>query len=595
MGSTPTLKALCVNLVRGQVLTTHSLLYNIAMRRLIFFIFSFLFLFFASTAKAQSLEYKSFDSKIKINQDYSIDVTETVLVNFTSSHHGIFRNIPEGNVRVLSITDEKGTGYIYKVSGGNVKQIKIGDPDNTISGVHTYMISYHVRDAIKEFSDHFELYWNITGSDWDNILPTPTANISSPFAKITKIQCFAGEVGTSLEACSGSFTDNEAQFSSKVNTGVGSDFTVVLALDKNNNFISPTPIQRIIYWLLDNWYFLLTPLPLLIPLFFWFKRGRDQRYVSENIYYEPSDQKTRTVGLFERKFLPLVYSPIKGLTPAQVGTIIDEKVDLADVVAEIMELAHLRYMKIKRIPKKGLFGKDDYEFTKTSDDTTKLTKYQQIIMDGLFESGSPMLLSDLKNKFYKDLKSFKDELYENMKENKFFDDNPESVRSNWVGIIIFMGMGIFFLINVSSGDTNGLAVFLTVIFGGIGYLFARAMPRRTPHGYALYRQIEGLKWYINKGLWRQEIAEKRLFIDEILPLAITLGVVDKLTHDMKDLGIEPPKYISGVTSGNFASSLSSFQSSAGSALASAPGGSGGSGFSGGSSRGGGGGGGGGGW
>ena len=85
----------------------------------------------------------------------------------------------------------------------------------------------------------------------------------------------------------------------------------------------------------------------------------------------------------------------------------------------------------------------------------------------------------------------------------------------------------------------------------------------------------------------------------MLPIAISLGVVNQLTKDMKDLGVEPPKYFEGVVINNFAHDLNSFSSSMTTNLTSTPSGnsswSGGSGFSGGSSGGGFGGGGGGSW
>ena len=71
----------------------------------------------------------------------------------------------------------------------------------------------------------------------------------------------------------------------------------------------------------------------------------------------------------------------------------------------------------------------------------------------------------------------------------------------------------------------------------------------------------------------------------MLPLAISLGVVTKLAKDMKDLGIEPPKYFQGMMISSFANDLNNFNSAALSGLTMSPSGSsswsGGSGFSGG--------------
>jgi uncharacterized membrane protein len=106
-----------------------------------------------------------------------------------------------------------------------------------------------------------------------------------------------------------------------------------------------------------------------------------------------------------------------------------------------------------------------------------------------------------------------------------------------------------------------------------------------------------LKYFVGKGQWRYAIAEKHLFLEEILPLAISLGVVNKLSRDMQGLQLEPPKYMGNLAYADFGS----FGTSVGRTLAFTPGSSGsggwsgGSGFSGGGSGGGFGGGGGGSW
>lgn len=568
------------------------------MKKLIFgFLASFLLLFVSVSTASAVYEITDFKSEIDIQENTRIRVVETIDVNYLTSHHGIFRDIPEKKLRVISVTDPGGTPYKYEVSGGNVKNIKIGDPDLEITGPRTYVITYEVKDAIKEYPDHYELYWNITGDNWEGEIPVPSAEITSNFASITKVDCFAGYVGSSERECTQSHDDKTANFESLVNTGMGSDFTVVVGLDKNNSFVFPSTLERILDFVKEYWFYFLTPLPFVIPFYYWVKKGRDQRYLSDNIYYEPDKKNTRTVGIFERKHIPLVYSPIKGLTPAQMGTIADEKVDIQDVVAEITELARLGYLKIKKIPKKGIFGKDDYEFTRTGKDESKINEYQKIIIDGLFEDGDLVMLSALKNKFYVHLKKFKDKLYANMKSEEFFDGNPDNVRNNWTAGLIGICIAFYFATNffVAFSGSNFLAIPLLIFFAILGLFFARAMPRRTPKGYALYRQTQGLAWYLKKGAWRHEIGEKKLFIEEVLPLAISLGVVSQLTRDMKVLNMAPPSYVGGVNTSSFASDMSGLQSSMGSTLSSAPGGSGGSGFSGGSSGGGGGGGGGGGW
>lgn len=114
-------------------------------------------------------------------------------------------------------------------------------------------------------------------------------------------------------------------------------------------------------------------------------------------------------------------------------------------------------------------------------------------------------------------------------------------------------------------------------------------------------QARGLRETIKRGAWRQKIKEKQLFIEEILPYAVALNVINDLANDLDDLGIEPPDYVAAagsVTGLSTSQLVTDFTQQSISTLSYNPNSkssSSGSGFSGGSSGGGGGGGGGGSW
>jgi uncharacterized membrane protein YgcG len=579
------------------------------MRRLIPLLILVILLAFPLKANGQvksGYVVEDFSSKISVEKDTSLLVTETIVADFYSPKHGIFRIIPvvysargktiKAKFDPISISDELGNPHEYSTSRlGQSIQLKIGDPDKTITGSVTYVIKYKIEKVIQSYEKFDEVYWNVTGAEWDTDILRVSAKVVSPYASIAAVDCYAGAFGTKERECQATSDLNEASFTSTIALGSGKDLTIIVGLNKGQ-LAFPGLTENIIGTLVDNWGYSAALIPFLIIAIAWLKKGRDKRYLSDNIYYEPKEKATKTVPLFARKHLPLVYSPIQGLTPAQVGTIIDERVDIHDVVAEIVELARLGYIKIKKIEKKGaLRKKTDYSFTKLDKDAKRLRNYQKYLFKKLFEKttlkDNYVLLSDLKNKFYKHLENFKKKLYQNMVDEKLFPGNPEKVRTKW--IILFV---ILFI--VSTGNPGPLI--LSILTAPVGVLFAVSMPRKTAKGYSLFRQIEGLRWYLKKGKWRYEIAEKHLFFEEILPLAISLDVINKLAKDMADLGVSPPSYFTGMTTSGLAADMRSFQSQSSGALASSPSGrsswSGGSGFGGGGGVGGGfGGGGGGGW
>ena len=336
----------------------------------IFVIFNLFFLLFFAIPIFSKYIYaqgdyviESFKSELAINQDTSLSVKETVEVNYPYEKHGIYRIIPvrysykgktiNSRLSVYSVTDEKGIPYKYEKSGlGQSIQLKIGNPEKTISGKHTYVISYKVKNVLQEYDGNYELYWNVTGHEWDTDILFANAEINSPFAKITKTECFASEFGSIEKECQIWAENDKAYAVSYQSVGYNNDFTVVLRLDSHNSLVFPTQSEKLISAIIDNWGYPFSGLPFLLTGYFWFKKGRDKKFAGENIYYEPKKGNIIDKPIFYREHLPTVYSPIQGYSPSQIGTIIDEKVDIHDIVAEIIEFARLKFIRIEKIEEK---------------------------------------------------------------------------------------------------------------------------------------------------------------------------------------------------------------------------------------------------
>jgi len=534
---------------------------------------------------AADYQIESFNSEIELNQDSSLMVKERIETNFLVAKHGIYRVIPyiynhngktiNANLKILSITDENGLNVNYTVTNYNQsKKIQIGDADKTIIGKKEYLIEYQLDQVVLDYGNGPEIYWNVTGDEWEPSINKATAVVKSTFGNILKTECFG---------CQSSFDKNQATFEGT------KGLTIVVQIDKNNQLKTPGIFEKIINFVVGNWGYLLAILPTLLMIIVWYKKGRDKKYLSENVYVKPEDQKEENVSLFKRPHLPLVYSPIEGLSPAEIGTILDQKIDIHDIVAEIVELARVGFLKIKKVENKGIFGikNTDYELIKLDKKTDKLNKFQKDLLESLFKEESEIKISDLKNKFYKELPKLKADMYEELNKKKISDGDWQKILGKWLGIVIFLNfLSIFLIASVFIKNTGNDGPIVIAIFGIIiSTVLAIKMPRRTAWGYSLYRQINGLKYYVGKGKWREEIMEKNLFLEEMLSIAISLGVVNKLANDMKDLGIEPPKYFEGIMINSFAHDLSNFNSVMATNLTTTPSGnsswSGGSGFSGG--------------
>lgn len=570
----------------------------------------FLFALTQSAVAYGSWNIPSIHQDIKILESGKIHVTETIVADFTKvRQRGIYREIPVsyrdklGNpfnlrIEIISVTDENNKPHPIASQGkaflSDDYVLKIGDPSKYINSETTYVITYEVARVLNYFENHDELYWNLF-TDWEVPVLKSSATVSLPEdleIEALKAACFTGYYGSTQSECSAEIKDDKTfSFIRNKPLKPGEGFTIVAGFTPDV-ISKPSIIQKTIWFLIDNWA-LLIPVILFLTLFLkWWYTGRD-----------PKTKDT---------VIP-IYEPPNNLTPTEVGTIIDEKVDTHDISTVIIDYAVQGYIKIKEIKnkKKMFFDAIDYELILIKDYKTKdgIKSHEIEILDDIFEGKKKILISALKLKFYKHLKDIKKKLYKNLVEEGYFVHNPESIRAKYTSIGSFLLLApIFFGAPLST--FFGFTFVVAIAVSGILFIvFSRIMPKKTLKGANIYIKIKGLEEYIRTAE-KDRIKfyeDKNIFFEKLLPYAMVLGLSDKWGKAFEDIYKKPPSWFEAQDMQNFNSyylvdRLNRFTSTTNTAFASSPrssGGSsawgGGSGFSGGFSGGGFGGGGGGSW
>jgi hypothetical protein len=585
-------------------------------------------------ADAQQAEViHSFDVQYVINGDGSFDVTEDIVYDFGSQQrHGIFRYVPveyeyepDPNyrrvTRITSISVDDGSERIPFTTSrrGTNLELKIGDPDELITGRHRYRIRYTVEGGLNPQPQWDELYWNVTGNDWNVTILNASATVIAPSIEMT--DCFQGPTG-STERC----LREDGQppvFRTSRFQGPGAGLTVVVALTKGSVEAPPLELVKIKSAAEKVRDFIgFKPLPLAATAFlavtgpialarYWWLSGRDKWYGDVHYLTEKADETTKP--MFAKDTVVVEYTPpeiLEGrgrigrpLRPAEIGTLLDERADTLDVTATIVDLAVRGYLRITEVPKTWLFGSTDYKLDKLKDADDALLTYESVLLRSLFEDGDSVEMSDLKNKFYTDLKQVKTSLYSQVvTKDKFFAANPENVRTYHrvagfgliaAGVLAAYGLGTLLGAAIIGVPIAVLGVVLLVASGW--------MPRRTGKGRETYRRALGFREYMEVAETdRQRFNEEENIFEKYLPYAMVYGCVEKWAEAFEGLEGQPQDTNRWYVSPHpfrplaFTASMNSFSSSMSSAIASTPGGSGSSGFSGGGSSGGGGGGGGGG-
>ena len=536
----------------------------------------------------------SFDTNIVVKNDSSFVVEETIVYNFGNSEdrHGIYRYIPytynrDGNkynirLNVSGVYDENNNEYNYTTSKSSGElNIKIGDADKYVSGQKTYLIVYEVSRAINYFDSHDELFWNVTGNGWNVEISKSSASITLPQIvneSDIQIACYTGYYGSEEQDCNFQTLEDIYKFTSEDTILSYEGLSVVLGWSKGV-VIEADFSQKLIWFMEDNWPILFPIVVLIVMFFLWYTRGRD-----------PEVRDT---------IIPFYEAP-NNMSSGELGTVIDEKVDLKDISATIIQLAVKGYLKIREIEQKKILGKKmDFELIKLKEADSELIEFEKLIFDGIFGKSKLIKVSELKNKFYKHLAKIKKAMYELVVTNDYFPTNPDKVRNMYTGIAtggMFLGTFLLSGLNDSLGTLTfvGVAVSTVIII-----IFSRIMPRKTKKGAETHKQILGFKWFLSvtetERLKFHNAPEKSpKSFEENLPYAMVLGVEKEWAGQFDDIYLSPPEWYDSSTGNAFgalylANSLGSMTSNANSVMNSRPSSAGGgtSGFGGGGFSGGG--------
>ncbi len=545
-----------------------------------------------AAAQERSWRVEDFHADIRVLESGAIEVTETIRPRFTGSYNGIYRTIVveyringfryKLGLSVDAVTDGDGNPLRYESKrDGDFLNTKIWVP-GAVDTVRTVRLSYGVTNGLRFFEAdedegeesiveaYDELYWNVTGTEWPVPIEAASATVTLPPAVGgVRAHAFTGGYGATGRDATVDVTgprvdvrtDRPLGFREGLTIGVGWDAGVVRR---------PTAIEIAGMYLFANW-------PLFLPFFAfafmyrrWYERGRDPELGSIEPRYEPPDD----------------------LTPAEVGVIVDNRADLRDITATLIDLAVRGHLTIEER------GEKDYRFERRDTPDDRLAPHESALLRAVFGGRSTRRLSDLKDRFYKDLPELKSKLLATLIEHGVYTESPAIVAGKYVGLGFLVGIVIFFggllaqaALPLAMGAVLGAAIASALVIVGFG-LF---MPARTKKGTELLRQVKGFEEFLTRvesDRYRRKITGPAMF-EKCLPYAMALGVAAQWARAFRDLYREPPDWYHGHALSTFnshilVSNLNHMSAETHSAMQSAPRSAQGSSFSGGGIPGGGG-------
>lgn len=530
-----------------------------------------------------------FDVNVTVEENHVFHVAESISVDFKQAKHGIYRYIPY-EPGIYSVGNFQVEGDKFQVetqndNGVSQKVLRVGDADKTLKGRHTYRISYDIIGFEDDSTakDYFSL--DLLPIDWETDIKASHIELKFPKpVDADSFQIYSGNYGFDEN-----FYGIEADYNvrNRVVTIDTTDMMRGVGLTLNTELPQGYWVGAASRdWMVKPLMAVLIGLPLLMAVL-WFIFGRDPKVVKTVEFYPP-----------------------EGMTPAEIGYIIDGTVDTKDITSLIIYFASKGWLSIHE------YESDKFELIKQSEIDRSEKTFSKTIFNSLFIESDRVKLTNLPEAFGEMFMAAKSQLRGSFRrENALFTSSSRLCRGigmvlmflpaaaailigalisfNYVYTImllptsVLLAVGLFMVIvtfdkketyskvkvtvmmliafaliltgSALAGATLAVAVnmmtmaFLVIASMLTTFIFVLLMNKRTEQSAKWQGQILGFRDFIE----RAELEKLNLLVEEnpeyfynIMPYAYVMGLSDKWAENFQNIAMSKPGWYSGYDSGN---------------------------------------------
>lgn len=529
----------------------------------------------AAAGDADGERIRSYDVLIDVRDDGSLRIAETISYDFGGTgRHGIERDIdteqrydgsrdrqfPVSDVEVSSGT---APDQVQVTESAGETSLRIGDPDRTVTGQHSYRISYTVSAATTRFGDRDELYWNAVGPGWS--VPVERVAVQVAGARVTRAACFSGKPGSTAPCTSATASGPGATYTGGP-LAAGDALTVVAAFPAGSvagaapvltdrmtprRFLAGTPAVAL-------------PVALAVvalPAFWLVTLRRRRREQAASAPQFAADLQS---------------APPPGMRPALVSTVLHGSVKPVDQVAVLLDLSARGYLSIS--PE----GRREWRLAATRPPDAGLRPEEFAVLNALFAKGPVTVLSKAGRRLAAARTQVRNQIYADVVAQGWFSRRPGSGRTlpavlGAIALVLALPVTLVLGFTLHAGIVGpavGLAGIL-LIAGAFG-----VPAPRTPAGEAVRSRLIAFRAHLaSVDPSRLPAEQRQAAFAGLLPYAVVLALAPQLAYALQAYGYPDPSWFSTFSS----------DATRASSPVSSSGGSGGSGSSGGGGGGGGGG------
>jgi len=255
------------------------------------------------------------------------------------------------------------------------------------------------------------------------------------------------------------------------------------------------------------------------PLVFllWFARGRDApAKVSASYVAQPPD----------------------ATLPGVIGTLIDAKAEMRDILATQIDLARRGFLTITQT-------QHDFVFLRqTSADDSTLRPFERSLLKSLFGSEEFRTLSSLKGRFAPDIPTIEGQMYDEVVAAGYYRESPETSRGRWSGFgCVMMVLALSGLCGFTAYFEGFDAILCPVgVLGLLGlslFIAANNMPARSAKGAEAAARWQAFKRYLADIEKYTNLKQASDLFEKYLPYAVAFGLDADFTRKFASLGAAP--------------------------------------------------------
>jgi uncharacterized protein (TIGR04222 family) len=269
----------------------------------------------------------------------------------------------------------------------------------------------------------------------------------------------------------------------------------------------------------------------------WFTRGRDP-HVGEVASYmaEPPDD----------------------LSPGAAGTLVDERVEVRDVLATVLDLARRGAIAINESGAEGgLFGLGaSYTHEIELKDPAKATRsFERRLLDVMFgpgaEPGEKVTMGEFRQSYTASADAIAEGFYDELVEHGYFPESPEKSRDKWSTrawlIPVLFGVGALVITTIAGVSTGWLyfVIVIAVLVALLGTSIAKHMGVKTLQGAEAAAKWRAFRRYLDDIDERENLEESKGIFEKYLPYAVAFGLEHSFVQKFAAAETPMPEWFGG--------------------------------------------------